>query len=756
MEKREYMPEAVLAEAGQPLQGLMLIVEGTVKAVYQGGELLLKKGDVAGLSEVYSSICAMTYTAVEKVTVAYYPFQSGELLALLKSQLETVSYFASSLFRQFQEIACHYKKIKADTIYLYRFFIKNYKRYEEMCEKYRISPRTLPGQEEMIPLAISEDIEPWLGGYYQGLYGMIGNTGEAGRPGAEFYCGLMVNNSRDIGNIMAVNSIMSEYRDQLLRMFMNEQGLDLFDIFTTAYFRIFYLADQEKPDAAFIEETVNLLRGYGYEGEDFFIRRVKQYQDKLQSMAQGKPTQVEKTETAHQIAAALHDSVGVILEYADCTQEEAEAFRKLIYLYKQTVNKIAMEDEDRKRRAALSKLFYRIYAKALQISFGEKEIPIIIRMFLQFGYVDEELAGIENAVYLYDIAEHLRTDPDSGVYTVYEWMKAIYEGKKEPCRNEFDSDYQDYVHELKRNNKINQTEAAAMLADGMRKVEYELENVFPAVNRITYGHITSFCPVFSEHNVLKSLDRMLVSADMVKQALTHIRERDYGAFCRESLFSMPEKGIGREYIVTEVLPDIILLPNIGSRGIMWQEIEGKRRSTPARFMCSLFQIEELSVILTRMTGEFRWEMCKRIQGVRWNDVTEHSLTSDYSDYLVSYRKSTELSSEIKEKIKNDLIRCKNNTKEMFVRDYITWIIHESNGAPRMNKVARSIFFMFCPFSMAVREKLRTNPLYTDVLDKHEIRLKQKLRHMDGVYQKFIGSGSAVPPELQETRRIMEL
>lgn len=30
----------------------------------------------------------------------------------------------------------------------------------------------------------------------------------------------------------------------------------------------------------------------------------------------------------------------------------------------------------------------------------------------------------------------------------------------------------------------------------------------------------------------------------------------------------------KEFINEEVLPDIILMPNIGTRGAMWQEIEG--------------------------------------------------------------------------------------------------------------------------------------------------------------------------------------
>lgn len=34
----------------------------------------------------------------------------------------------------------------------------------------------------------------------------------------------------------------------------------------------------------------------------------------------------------------------------------------------------------------------------------------------------------------------------------------------------------------------------------------------------------------------------------------------------------------------EVLPNIILMPNAGTRAMMWQETAGVRRDTPARYM----------------------------------------------------------------------------------------------------------------------------------------------------------------------------
>ncbi len=73
---------------------------------------------------------------------------------------------------------------------------------------------------------------------------------------------------------------------------------------------------------------------------------------------------------------------------------------------------------------------------------------------MYFGYVDEELAGLKNAVILYRLAEAMTDHSTVGVYTFYDWLMAIFQGKKAPSRNEFDQDYSDYIHKQKVGGNI--------------------------------------------------------------------------------------------------------------------------------------------------------------------------------------------------------------------------------------------------------------------------------------------------------------
>ncbi len=448
-----------------------------------------------------------------------------------------------------------------------------------------------------------------------------------------------------------------------------------------------------------------------------------------------------------EIPPELEQALSVILSFSECDEELARRFAEEVAAYKAMPDKDGTDDADRRFRLSLTSDFYKLYTKVFEMSINETNLPAPVKMFLNFGFVDAELAGIGNSAYLLSILDTFGGDAENGVYTFYEWLLAIYRGEKEPSRNEFDMDYPAYLRDQKKSGKINEQQEKQLADSLVDKVRFELENVFPVVNKITFGRISTFCPLLSSHNLLKPLHTSLVTPAQIMKALNAIRELDFSAFYRETTYTSEEYGIVREYIQVEILPDFILMPNAGIRGAMWQEIEGKRRLTPSRMMLSVIGLENLSQLLIRMTGEFRWEMCKRVQGARWNDVSEPSLTSQYTDYIQFYRKNRELSQDAKEKLRLSLQRAKNSVKEMFVRDYMLWISYEGNGSPRLNKVARPILFAYCPFASPIRQNLVQHPLYMEMVNRYKLMLTQKLHHLDMLKNKLEKNYGTIPDEI---------
>lgn len=745
----------ILFQSGQPIDSLLLIVSGTVRLLFPGGELLLEKGDVIGLLEIDYDTHCFQYEAASETTCISYPYSKASALeALFASNEDFANLCALSMSRQVCALLDYYEMEKYACSNLYQYMSDSYAEYLELCTRYKAAPKALPDLENMEPLVLEDDIESWLSAYYSGIQKAIkGKVPSFLSQNPAILSGLMIKASQDVQETLSVCQILSDYRSDTSVLLLNESHLDFFDLYTSLLYKTGAESEDGTVISAAISKLLIQLESEASIDKELLATRMTEYKQKLQNA--GSLEQTDSEAASEQDKASLANSLDTILSYAGCEPETNTKFHKLISDYKQLIDKNSTDDKSRRLRGELTKLFYQIYKQAFFASLTDEHIPDVIMMFFLFGYMDEELAGMENAAFLRSQLHKISSNPQKGVYTIYDWFHAVYSGQKEPSRNEFDSDYTAYIHEMKVTGKITEAKERALLKDAKNKVSFEIENMFPLVNKMTFGRITTFCPIFSEHNILKDLSSAMVSAEQVENCFNNIRSEDYSAFCRETIYTNPSIGVAKEMIQVEILPDVILLPNIGVRGVMWQEIEGKKRTTPSRMMVSIFQMEDLETVLTRLTGEFRWEMCRRIQGAHWNDMSERSLTAEYCDYIQFYRKNRDLSTEAKDKLKSALQKAKNSYKEMFVRDYVAWIQYEGKGSPRLNKVARNILFSYCPFSEPIRKTLGANPLFREILDRYTIKNIQKLHHLENLEQKLKNNHVEIPEELVRQRAFLE-
>ncbi|MCH5250127.1 MAG: cyclic nucleotide-binding domain-containing protein [Lachnospiraceae bacterium] len=749
MAVQEFPSGTTIIQREQPLSALYVITKGSVRASYPGGELYLHKGDVIGICELnYDSHC-INYTAMEDTTLAAYPCSEKQLTQLIRTKPDLCNIIVTSLFRQLQEIIDQYEMSKFDCDTFYQYLMDRYEEYCNLTAKHSLATRVLPGLDSVTELVLEEDIPEWASKYYEQLQRIIKSISAKSQI-ADFIYGMLLKASNDIYYVLSICRAIYEYKAEIVNFLMKENRLDFFDLYASVLYKIGAHNDDSTAITAALGTMMIQLESQDSIDRDMYNARVAEYKAKLNDLENATEAPAA-SQSSENIKRELTDSLNIILSYSECDEETVSAFRTSIDKFKKLPDKNATDDTCRKLRTSITKNFYKIYSNAFLKSLSDHKVPRIVKMFFNFGYVDETLAGLENAAYLYTIVDSLPSDPSKGVYTVYEWLTAIYEGRKVPSRNEFDNDYPAYVRDLKIRGEIAAADEARMLNDQKEQVLFELNNMITSGNKMTFGRISIFSPIFLESNVLKDLENTLVSAEMVEKSFKNIRSIDFGAYYRETLYSNPDIGIGKESIDVEILPDIILMPNVGVRGVAWQEIEGRKRTSPARMMVSIFEMEDLNNILVRLTGEYRWEMCKRIQGARWNDVSEPSLTSEYFDYIQFYKKNRELSVDAKDKIKLSMQKAKNSFKEMFVRDYEAWILYEGTGSPRLNKVARTILFTHCPFAKDVRDKLKINPLYKDMMDRYDIKLAQRLRHLDNLSQKLNNNGVTIPKEIEGQR-----
>ncbi len=761
MASKSYAKGTIIETAGQPLTEFGLITEGVVKCRTGGVEITLRKGDVIGLADASFKEHSFTYYAKENTVVLPFSVKTKDPLRDLFSSNNDTSngiarFFYTSAINQALGILMNYVQLRDDCADIFDYSAEYYEKYVDFCSANKISPRSLPQLESHKALRLDEDLDHWLIGYYASYREFPDDVRNILPAFPAYVSGLIYRAAEDIHKTLEICTELNSYREKEMALFMQESCIDLFDLYTGLFFRL----PKESKDivslSKSIDEMIDFIESQSVVSTSLIEERVSSYESKKNGINSFSQTANESSnENASGLTYEVANSIDTILEYAEIPTEMGNYFKKLIVRYKKTTDKNSSDEDTRALRIELTKCFYEVYTAAFVSSITDDSVPVLLKMFFNFGYVDEELAGEENANYLFRIADSYNGDPTKGIYTAYEWLKAVYMMKKEPSRNEFDVDYLSYIHEKKIQKKITAEEEIQLSKDALKRLRYELENMFPLVNKLTFGRITTFCPVFSSHNVTKPLSSCLITPDVVESSFARILDVDFGAFNRETVYTNEKLSIPKEFISVKVLPDLILMPNIGTRGIMWQEIEGRKRTTPARFAVSSFHIEDIPTTFTRLVGEFRWEMCKRIQGPRWNDVTDRSLTSEYFDYIQFYKKNSDLSEDAKEKIKQGLVKAKNSFKEMFVRDYITWVVYEGTGAPRLNKISRAIMATYCPFPKELRKKMIINPLYKDLIERYEVKVAQKVHHIDNVIYKIKNAGAEVPQELLDTKNFIE-
>lgn len=739
-------------DSGQPMTAFHLMAKGKVLVDYPGGTYQLGKGDVIGVCELCSEFHFLGYTALEDTVILTYPFNSMDALdELLQKHPDVARLFLVSLFRQISTLLVLSYKSEMSCTSLHQNLMEDYAKYNALCSRYHIQPQTLEGLAEMAAYLSGDSADMWLNSYYLGLQHIYSATGVDSKsfmlePGVSL--GMLRKGSLDFRRTFTVLEEQMNYRSTIAGFYFNSSGNDLFELLTSLCNR---LGQNNEDSDGLISDIDRIIRQFENDptlNKTRVASRISTFRNSLSprnSSTQESSSVNDGTSAA--IMNELTGSLDTILGFADFDAEKGSSFREHVNAYRTLEDKASTEDFAVRLRRQITDEFYDLYSSVFKIAVNASNIPVPVKMFLYFGYVDEELAGMENCATLYDLARGMQDQSSLGVYTLYHWLLAILNGEKNPSRNEFDEDYTDYLHKQKAGHHITAAQFTELEKDPMSKVAFEMQNMFPQVNKMTCGRVTTFCPLFSSDNVLKDLKTAFVTTTQVHRAFEKIKSIDYSAFYRESMDLEHMEIMGKETIHLEFLPDIILMPNVGIRGVMWQEIEGKKRNSPGRMFFSTFHMEDLSTTMVRLTGEFRWEMCKRIQSSRWNDVSERSLTSEYFDYIQFYRKNQELSGEAKERVRNSLQRAKNSFKEMFVRDYIIWILFEGTGSPRLNKVARRILLTYCPFPADLAATMEQNPIYTEIMSRQKVLRGQRLHHLKTLRQKLLNSGVAVPETL---------
>lgn len=451
-----------------------------------------------------------------------------------------------------------------------------------------------------------------------------------------------------------------------------------------------------------------------------------------------------------EIMSLLKNSLLQILKFANIEKSEQKEIISVMNAFAGAKDRLSVQDDMRKIKKGITGFYYKIYQNCLFKWFENKKVPLPVKLLLNYGYMDERLLEEEQIFFLCDRLEEKTPKLPCRVYSMPEWLEAIYRGKKEPSRDSFEQDYRDMLRKEQRSGKITEKQEKEYLADNRRKVIFEIENMFVSNNKIVNGKLSTYVPVLYQDEIYGHLDRIFVTKKLLCDSIVELEEKDFTIFQREVLYTNPALQIDREHVIKHVYPDVIIAPVYGTASSMWQEITGKRRDTPGRFLFPVISENEIHKLVTKAFGRFHWEYCRCEMGASWNNIQYKSLTSEYMDYIQYYRKNHNLSEDRREKIKTQILRARNNSREIFLSDYEMWIYSEANSAMKLNKVSRLILATYCPFCKEIRDSLKANAAFAEAIAPQQRMFHEKVREWELRIKRRENNGLEVPKEFYDT------
>ncbi len=753
----------IIYKEGEPLSSIALVIKGRVQIHHEGVRYMMGPGTFLAVSDVLHGKYQSTYTASEDL--AFYAFavdHKDDLENILSINKDYNGFFIMSMNKVISELGELYKDILKHGLGLYNFLTDTFKLYFESASKLGYTARKPKWVDELTEFDsyIVADLEKI--NYYK--EGALIPTDVVKAYYSHSSIITIYQLEDQIELINQLNEILRDYSGKLFVMsecLINDSDTSLFGLMAAYAIEVTNADGNNKElidhmDSIIVEINKTDVFFKNRLGREMNInrKRMEEAYHLLITGTKDKDMSVQtylkySMEDAQNVIAELGQSYNQILDYSGIDPDIAEKSQDVMLDFVNLKDRLSMDDHARKIRKQLTDQHYEIYKKVFLKAYNDKNVPRVIDMFLKYGYADERLLDNEQLLSLYFLEEE---DVSGSIYVhnMKEWLKLIYEGKKEPSKNEFDLEYNEMIISLKNKGKITDKQAKEYATDMERKLDYEINNMFRYNNRTTNGQISTFAPVLHKDMMYGQPDKSYIKPSVMIEAINKLMEIDYSVFDRETLYVNKAKKIEKEYIVERIFPDIVLMPTIGINGVMWQEITGKKRNSPGRFLFPIFCETNLLLNLIKVCGRFRWEMCRTIEGTAWNDIKVKSLTSEYSDYLQFYRKNRELSEERKDKLKLQIQKGRNNSREIFVIDYEAWVNYESKGAIKLNKPVREIMGTYCPFTKKLRDKLTIQPIFEEAYARYNRTKLKKTREIEGRHRLLQKENIELTKELVDT------
>ncbi len=777
----------LIYESGDDVSTISYIVKGSVIVSGQLGEYTLKEGDFVAYKDIYSGFYSADYTATAGTELIPLVADSPDsLVNFLNANGPLHSQICLDVCKLISHFHDMYESLYNEVVDLYMNIDSTRERYIQCCDDAGIQPENFIMPHDTAPYAFA-------GQSYAKNYNIMASLVGSREKAAAVYKAngtkFLLIQTNLIKNIFTTYDDMAFYLRSMLTMFVGKSDNCLFAIVARLCQKlknsgsIMYLLEDMRATVSntdmCVRDNTGISLDIDYNRVDLFFSMTSAAdsnndygssfddeddewdyspddEDIDYSMDDDDEEDEAPAKSSSTEAACISDLSNMLKQLCDFAElpDRYADINNYVQKFMSLSDKDSRDDDVRIFRKQMTEAYFQLYEEVFIHYAKAGERNPVIELFLDFGLMDERLLTDAQLEFICGIEPLNKTAPCK-VYRMKDWLMRIYKGQEIPSKNEFDMEYVDHVREIKKNEALTPDQERKLLTDNELKTRYEIKNMLKYNCRLLNGNLLGFFPMLHMGNFERGIEQMLLTSEIVNEQISKLLEIDFSIFYREMLFADPEKKIEKESIQKEIFPNIILFPVAGINSIMWQEISGKRSNSEGRIFFPAFFEGKLEDTLLNIFAKYHWELCKTIQGGAWNNIAVPSLTSEYSDYIQFYRRNRELSAEKKELLKNQISRYRNNMREIFASDYVTWMKYESTGSIRLNKIARRVLATYCPFKKDIRNRLQSQPIFEEAMHKFERERQKKCKEITLRFKALEKKGAEFTKELTDTQAYYE-
>ena len=448
------------------------------------------------------------------------------------------------------------------------------------------------------------------------------------------------------------------------------------------------------------------------------------------------------TRASSSVLAQYRNSLQQIFEFAVSEKEFQTNFLKALNIFKNMKNPFDTEIEGRKIRRTLARFHWELYGQVYLRSKTQPVTPLPAKLMLHFGYLDDTLMEESQIPELHEMLSRSVEQAKIPIYSEEEFLTGIYEGKFAPSISEMGLTYEQHLLEQGK-TKVKDKERVTG-DEALNKVLYEINHRLTTTVSVCSGSTATAFPILTSMVMRGSPANFHVSKKKLESTVLQLREIDFSVFYRETVAKLDN---AREVIEEEVIPNFILLPGLGTKTMLWQELDGTNRKSRGRI-----------VVPTLFMGDLVRNMAHlRLLSVRAQPVHQGGrlarsggggphgnlprLRPVLQEELQAFRRGE---GEDNREIQGHPGRPEQVRRRLHALGAVRKRRH-----PELNTVVRDIFYKNIRFKKEVRDKLNSMPAFSEISTRFHNVYNRDITQYERRFKKYRDEAGTSPESLQK-------